>query len=221
MQDVRVMVVDNHEVVRCGLKSVLKRFGHLRIVAEAESVATALAEAARATPDVIVMDVRLPDGSGIDACRAVRARHPGVRVLMLTGYDDEEALHAATLAGAAGFVLKDARAAELVQAIEAVARGQSLLPSAVPATKHGAARRPLGRLSAGALASLTAKQRRILDLVAAGKTNHEIALEVALSEKTVKNAVSVLLHKLGMAHRSQVAAFMARQRAWHDGEPRA
>jgi two-component system response regulator DevR len=218
MRSVRVMVVDNHEIVRHGLQVMMKRHPTLQMVGEAESVSTALAEAARVRPDVIVMDVRLSDGSGIEACRAIRARQPEVRVLMLTSYEDEAAVRASAQAGASGFLLKGVRARDLAQAIEAVARGESLDKTGTFRGRTAPGLSVASGVAADRLVTLTEKQRRILELVAEGKTNHEIAETVALSEKTVKNGVSVVLRKLGMTRRSQIAAYMATRRAWASGE---
>jgi two-component system, NarL family, response regulator DevR len=213
MSEIRIMLVDDHEVVRQGLRSLLERRAHLRVVAEAGTVAEAVAEAARVQPDVIVMDVRLPDGTGIEACRDIRAERAETRVLMLTSYADDEAVYASIVAGAAGYLLKQTRGRELVSAIEAVARGESLLDPAVTSKVLTRMR----DLAAGAykdpLAELSEQERRILGLIAEGKTNREIASTVYLSEKTVKNYVSTILSKLGMERRAQAAAFLAEQRA--------
>lgn len=213
MAEIRVMLVDDHEVVRQGLKSLLERRDTLRVVAEAGSVAEAIEEAARAQPDVVVMDVRLPDGTGIEACREIRAQRPETHVLMLTSYADDEAVYAAIIAGAAGYLLKQTRGRELVSAIETVARGESLLDPSVTSTVLTRMR----ELAAGGhkdkLSELSEQERRILGLIAEGKTNREIAGTVYLSEKTVKNYVSTILSKLGMERRAQAAAFLADQRA--------
>ena len=212
-ETIRLMLVDDHEVVRQGLRALLERREHLQVVAEAGSVAEAVAEAARMRPDVIVMDVRLPDGTGIEACRDIRAERPAIRVLMLTSYDDDEAEYSSIVAGASGYLLKQTRGRELVSAIEAVARGESLLDPA--ATSKVLAR--MRELATGRykdpLADLTVQERRILGLITEGKTNREIAGTVYLSEKTVKNYVSTILSKLGMERRAQAAAFLAEQRA--------
>jgi DNA-binding NarL/FixJ family response regulator len=213
MSEIRVMLVDDHEVVRQGLASLLERREHLRVVAEAGSVAEAVAEAGRAHPDVIVMDVRLPDGTGIEACREIRAAQPDIRVLMLTSYADDEAVYASIVAGAAGYLLKQTRGRELVSAIEAVARGESLLDPSVTATVLQRMRELATGGHKDPLSNLTEQERRILGLIAEGKTNREIAGTVYLSEKTVKNYVSTILSKLGMERRAQAAAFMAEQRA--------
>lgn len=213
MSEIRVMLVDDHEVVRQGLKALLERREHLHVVAEAGSAAEAVEAAAGAKPDVIVMDVRMPDGTGIEACREIRAERPETRVLMLTSYADDEAVYASIIAGASGYLLKQTRSKELVSAIEAVARGESLLDPTV----MGAVLNRMRELASGGhkdkLSELSDQERRILGLIAEGKTNREIASTVYLSEKTVKNYVSTILSKLGMERRAQAAAFLADQRA--------
>ena len=213
MERIRVMLVDDHEVVRQGLKSLLERREHIDIVAEAGSVAGAVTGAARTQPDVIVMDVRLPDGTGIEACREIRAEHPAIKVLMLTSYADDEAVYGSIIAGAAGYLLKQTRARELVSAIEAVARGESLLDPNVTSAVLTRMRDLAAGRHKDPLADLSDQERRILGLIAEGKTNREIAGIVYLSEKTVKNYVSTILSKLGMERRAQAAAFLAEQRA--------
>src|SRR5579872_1962753 len=213
MAIIRVMLVDDHEVVRQGLKSLLERREHLQIVAEAGTVAAAVAAAARTQPDVIVMDVRLPDGTGIEACRDIRAERPETRVLMLTSYADDEAVYASIVAGAAGYLLKQTRGRELVSAIEAVARGESLLDPMVTSSVLARLRALARGEPMDKLAELSDKERHILGLIAEGKTNREIAAILFFSEKTVKNYVSTILSKLGMERRAQAAAFLAAQRA--------
>jgi DNA-binding NarL/FixJ family response regulator len=207
------MLVDDHEIVRQGLKSLLERREHIQVVAEAGSVAEAMEAAARTQPDVIVMDVRLPDGTGIEACRDIRADHPNIRVLMLTSYADDEAVYGSIIAGAAGYLLKQTRGRELVSAIEAVSRGESLLDQSVTSAVLSRMRELASGGHKDPLAELSDQERRILGLIAEGKTNREIAATVYLSEKTVKNYVSTILSKLGMERRAQAAAFMAEQRA--------
>jgi DNA-binding NarL/FixJ family response regulator len=209
-QTVRVLIVDDHEVVRDGLRALLKRRSGLAPVGDAESVASAIAEAERTKPDVVIMDVRLPDGSGIEACRAIRAERPETKVLMLTSYSDDEAVLASIMAGASGYLLKQTRGDALVDAIQRVAAGESLLDPTVTS-------RVLERLRAGGrqeddeLALLSEQERKILDLIAEGKTNKEIAQDVFLSDKTVKNYVSSILSKLNLRRRSEAAAFIARR----------
>ena len=205
----RLLVVDDHEVVRQGLVSLLDRRAGFEVVAQAGSVAESIAHAARHEPDLVIMDVRLPDGSGIEACREIRAARPETRVVMLTSYPDEEAVLSAIIAGASGYLLKQIRGRDLVAALEAVARGESLLDSAVTEKVLKRVR----RMASGAndeLAALTAQERKILLLVADGMTNKEIAGEVFLSDKTVKNYVSSILSKLNLQRRTQAAAFVAK-----------
>jgi DNA-binding NarL/FixJ family response regulator len=202
--------VDDHEVVRQGLVSLLDRRSGFEVVAQAGSVAESITQAARFEPDVVVMDVRLPDGSGIEACREIRAARPETRVIMLTSYPDEEAVLSAIIAGASGYLLKQIRARDLVTALESVGRGESLLDSAVTEKVLERVRRLASGGASEELADLTAQERKILLLVAEGKTNKEIAGEVFLSDKTVKNYVSSILSKLNLQRRTQAAAFVAK-----------
>ncbi len=213
----RLLVVDDHEVVRQGLVALLDRRAGFEVVAQAGTVREAIAEAARFEPDVVVMDVRLPDGTGIEACREIRAARPETRVVMLTSYPDEEAVLSAIIAGASGYLLKQVRGRDLVAAIESVGRSGSLLDPAVTERILERVRAAAGGASDD-LADLTAQERRILLLVAEGKTNKEIASEVFLSDKTVKNYVSSILSKLNLQRRTQAAAFVAKR---HLGEPPA
>ncbi len=208
----RLLIVDDHEVVRQGLVALLDRRDGFQVVAEAGTVAEAVAEARKHEPDVVVMDVRLPDGSGIEACREIRAELPGTRVVMLTSYPDEEAVLSAIVAGAAGYLLKQIRARDLVSALEAVGRGESLLDPAVTEKVLERVRRIATGGQADELAALTPQEQKILMLVAEGKTNKEIAAEIFLSDKTVKNYVSSILSKLNLERRAQAAAFVARHR---------
>jgi two-component system, NarL family, response regulator DevR len=209
---IRVLLVDDHEVVRTGLKFILGAAEDLAVVGEAETVKQAVREALRTRPDVAVMDLRLADGSGIEATREIRSRCPDTQVLVLTTFADDEALFAAIMAGAAGYVLKQIKGEELVRGIRAVAAGQSLLDPAVT-------RSVLDRLRKGKalkdekLALLSPQEERVLALVAEGKTNGEIGAELALAEKTVKNYVSSILSKLDVARRAQAAAYLARRSA--------
>jgi two-component system response regulator DevR len=206
----RLMVVDDHEVVRLGLVSLLDRRSGFEVVAEAASVAESIALPARHEPDLVVMDVRLQDGSGIEACREIRAAHPETRVIMLTSYPDEEAVLSAIIAGASGYLLKQIRGRERVGALEALGRGESLLDSAVTEEVLQRVRRAASGSATDELAQLTAQERKILLLVAEGKTNKEIAGEVFLSDKTVKNYVSSILFKLDLDRRAQAAAYVAK-----------
>ncbi len=208
----RLLVVDDHEVVREGLVSLLDRRPGFQVVAQAGSVAEALAEARRHRPDLVIMDVRLPDGSGIEACREIRSEMPATRVVMLTSYPDEEAVLSAIVAGASGYLLKQVRARDLVAALEVVGNGGSLLDPAVTERVLERIRRVASSDEPDELAGLTAQERKILALVAEGKTNKEIAAEVYLSDKTVKNYVSSILSKLNLERRAQAAAFVAKHR---------
>jgi DNA-binding NarL/FixJ family response regulator len=204
-QPIRVFLLDDHEVVRRGLKDLLEADGDIVVVGESGLALEAARRIPALRPDVAVLDGRLPDGSGIDVCREVRSAHPEIAALILTSYDDDEALFSAIMAGAAGYVLKQIRGNDLVDAVRRVAAGQSLLDPAVTA-------RVLDRLRAGpeedkALAPLTDQERRILELIGEGLTNRQIAERMFLAEKTVKNYVSSLLGKLGMERRTQAAVF--------------
>jgi len=208
----RILVVDDHEVVRQGLTALLGRRDEFQVVAEAGSLSEALAATRRFVPDLVVMDVRLPDGSGIEACREIRSEYPDIKVVMLTSYPDEEAVLSAIIAGASGYLLKQVRGRDLVAALEAVGRGDSLLDPAVTERVLERVRRVASGGERDDLADLTAQERKILMLVADGKTNKEIAAEVFLSDKTVKNYVSSILAKLNLQRRAQAAAFVARHR---------
>ena len=208
----RLLVVDDHEVVRQGLVALIDRREKYQVVAEAGSVEEALDAARRFQPDLVIMDVRLPDGSGIEACREIRAELPGTRVVMLTSYPDEEAVLSAIIAGASGYLLKQIRARDLVNALDAVGRGESLLDPAVTEKVLERVRRIASGTYTDELAQLTSQEQKILQLVAEGKTNKEIASEVFLSDKTVKNYVSSILSKLNLQRRAQAAAFVAKHR---------
>jgi two-component system response regulator DevR len=213
----RLLVVDDHEVVREGLVALLARRDEFQVVAQAGSAAEALNEARRHQPDLVVMDVRLPDGSGIEACRDIRAELPATRVVMLTSYPDEEAVLSAILAGASGYLLKQIRGRDLVGALEAVGRGDSLLDPAVTERVLERVRRAATGGEQDELSRLTSQERKILLLVAEGKTNKEIAAEVFLSDKTVKNYVSSILSKLELQRRGQAAAFVTKHRLGSPG----
>lgn len=212
----RLLLVDDHEVVRQGLAALLGRRPTFQVVAEAGTMAEAVAAARRMQPDIVVMDVRLPDGTGIEACREIRAEMPEIRVVMLTSYPDEEAVLAAIMAGASGYLLKQIRGRDLVEALEAVARGDSLLDPAVTERVLERVRRLAAGDGRDELTELTSQERKILLLVADGKTNKEIAAEVFLSDKTVKNYVSSILSKLNLQRRAQAAAFVAKHRLGGD-----
>jgi len=205
---IRVYLLDDHEIVRRGLRELLDGAGGIEVIGESGLAAEATRRIPALHPDVAVLDGRLPDGSGIDVCRDVRSIDPTIACLILTSYDDDEALFSAIMAGAAGYVLKQIRGTELVDAIRRVAQGLSLLDPQV--TQRVLKRLREGPASDPALAALTEQERRILLLIAEGLTNRQIAERMFLAEKTVKNYVSSLLAKLGMERRTQAAVFAAR-----------
>ncbi len=209
---IKVLIVDDHEVVRMGLRSLLNREGSVEVVGEAGSLAEAVDSASRFTPDVAVMDVRLPDGSGVEACREIRAKNPKVQVIMLTSYADDEAVLASIMAGAAGYFLKQTRGKELIRAIETVAAGQSLLDPAVTQTVLDRMKRLASGHPPDEITQLSAQERKVLALVADGKTNKEIANTLGLSDKTVKNYLSNIFSKLNLSRRAEAAAYFARHR---------
>jgi two-component system, NarL family, response regulator DevR len=217
VRPLRLLVVDDHEVVRQGLVALLDRRPGFEVVAQAGSVAESLEQAHLHRPDIVVMDVRLPDGSGVEACRAIRDELPATRVIMLTSFPDDEAVLSAIVAGASGYLLKQIRARDLVAALEAVGRGESLLDPAVTERVLERVRRIAAGDAGDELSALTAQERKILMLVAEGKTNKEIAGDVFLSDKTVKNYVSSILSKLNLERRAQAAAFVAKQRSERGG----
>jgi len=211
----KVMLVDDHEVVRQGLRALLEAEDDIEVVAEADNGPMAVSIASARQPDVIVMDVRMPGGSGVEACRAIRDERPDAQVIMLTSFSDDEALFNSIMAGAAGFVLKQIRGRDLIDAIRTVGGGKSLLDPDVT-------KRVLERLRKSKfderdpkLARLSPQEERILDLVGEGLTNREIAELIHLSDKTVKNYVSSILQKLEVARRAEAAAYVARSKAGH------
>ena len=204
----RIFLLDDHEVVRAGLRSLLEAEDDVEVVGEAGTGDDALARIPAVRPDVAVLDVRLPDRSGVEVCREVRSRHPEIACVMLTSYADDEALFAAIMAGAAGYVLKQVGGSDLVDKLRRVGDGQSLLDPAL--TQRVLARVQQGPQQDERLARLTPQELRILDLIADGRTNRQIGEEMYLAEKTVKNYVSNLLAKLGMERRTQAATFAAR-----------
>jgi two-component system, NarL family, response regulator DevR len=203
----RVFLLDDHELVRSGLRQLIEAEDDLEVVGEAATAGEARRRIPALRPDVAVLDARLPDGSGIEVCRDVRAVDPTIRALVLTSYDDDEALFAAIVAGAAGYVLKDIRSSDLVRGIRTVAAGGSLLDPTT--TAHVLERLRSGPQEDRRLAGLTGQERRILELIADGLSNREIGARLHLAEKTVKNYVSSLLAKLGMQRRTQAAVFAA------------
>jgi DNA-binding NarL/FixJ family response regulator len=206
----RVLICDDHEVVREGLRGLIGRQADMTVVGEAGTVAEAIEAAARSKPDVVIMDVRLPDGSGVEACRAIREANPDIRMIMLTSYADDEALFASIIAGASGYLLKQTRGQAVVDAVVAVAAGRSLLDPDVTGKVLERLRETRGEDPA--LASLTEQERKVVAGLADGKTNREISEALFLSEKTVKNYVSRILDKLGLARRAEAAAYMAKHK---------
>lgn len=213
MGPLKILLVDDHEVVRIGLAGLLSRNPNFQIVGEAVTAREAVDKAAQLSPDVVIMDIRLMDGdSGIEACREICNRDPNSKVIMLTSYADEEAVFASILAGAKGYVLKQIGSQALIEVVERVGRGESLLDPAVTATVLDRMRRIAQGESEDSL--LTPQEKRILALVAEGKTNKEIAQQVYLSEKTVRNYVSSILNKLNFQNRTEAAAYVLRKRTF-------
>jgi two-component system response regulator DevR len=207
---IRVFLLDDHEVVRRGLNDLLSNAPGMSVVGEASTAADAIRRIPAAQPDVAILDARLPDGSGIDVCREIRSKSPDTRCLILTSYDDDDALFAAVMAGAAGYLLKEIGGSSLTDAIRAVAAGKSLLDPAVTGKLLERLRHPPD--TDPRLNSLTEREREILDLIAAGGSNREIGQQLFLAEKTVKNYVSSILAKLNMQRRTQAAVFGAEVR---------
>ena len=205
---IRVFLLDDHEVVRRGLKDLLESDGDIEVVGESGLAQEATRRIPALRPDVAVLDARLPDGSGIDVCREIRSTNPEIAALILTSYDDDEALFSAIMAGAAGYVLKQIRGTDLVDAVRRVAAGQSLLDPAV--TQQVLDRLRVGPPQDAALAPLTDQERRVLGLIGEGLTNRQIGERMFLAEKTIKNYVSALLSKLGMERRTQAAVFASK-----------
>ena len=206
-ENIGVFLLDDHEMVRRGIADLLEDEPGITVVGEAATAAEAVRRIPAAQPQVALLDARLPDGSGVDVCRDLRASAPAVRCLILTSYDDDDAIFAAVMAGAAGYLLKEIRGTSLVDAIRQVAAGKSLLDPAV--TERLLARLREGEPSDPRLASLTDREREVLDLIADGLSNREIGTTLFLSEKTVKNYVSGLFAKLGMQRRTQAAVYGA------------
>ena len=204
---ITVFLLDDHEIVRRGIADLLASAGGITVVGEASTTAQALARIPALRPQVAVLDARLPDGSGIDVCRDIRSAHPEVRCLILTSYDDNDAVFAAVMAGAAGYLLKEVRGSSLVDAIRQVAAGNTLLDPAV--TGRLITRLREGEPKDERLASLTEREREILNFITEGLTNRQIGERMYLAEKTIKNYVSAVLAKLGMERRTQAAVYGA------------
>lgn len=209
LKRIRLLLVDDHEVVRAGLSTLLAQHEEFEMVGEVGTVAGALETAERLRPDVVLLDVRLPDGSGFEACRGLHKLTPPVKVIMLTAFADEEIVMQAIGSGAEGYLLKEIDEQGLVRAIREVADGRSILDPAVTRRVMNRAKDGTGTPSANKLDRLSTQERRVLELVAQGKTNKEIGLAMRLSDKTVKNYLSNLMEKLQMSRRSQAAAFYA------------
>ncbi len=206
---IRVFVLDDHDIVRRGIVDLIDSDRDMQVVGEASTARQALGRVAATMPDVAVLDMRLPDGDGIDVCREIRSQHPSVTCLILTAYDDDEASYAAVLAGASGYVLKDIKANGLLESIRAVAAGKNLLQAAA-ANRVREQARPSQADAPGV--DLTERERQVLELIAEGLTNRQIGERLELMEKTVKNYVTGLLRKLGMERRTQAAVYATTQR---------
>ncbi|MET0932391.1 MAG: response regulator transcription factor [Mycetocola sp.] len=212
---IRVFLVDDHELVRRGIAGLLLSEPDIDVVGEGATVAQGWARIGATRPDVVLLDVRLPDGSGIDLCRDIQSRYPEIACLILTAYDDDDALRAAVLAGASGYVLKDIRGTGLVEALRKVAAGKQLLDPRL-------SQKVVERLTAPAVSdprlnALTPREHQMLALIAEGLTNREIGVRMSLAEKTVKNYVSMLLGKLGLHRRTHAAILHLSSRDAHDG----
>lgn len=207
MPKYRILLVDDHEVVRLGLKSLLDRHPQFEVVGEAGTAKESLEQVARLHPDVVLMDIRLPGTSGIDACEEIVTNFPNTKVIMLTSYAEDDMLFSAIRAGASGYVLKQIGAEDLVRAIESVGKGEGLLDPAVTQRVFQEVRRAVKEEEASAFASLSQQERHVLLLVSEGKTNREIARTLYLGEGTVRNYVSSILSKLGVSNRAEAAAY--------------
>jgi len=203
----RILLVDDHEVVRLGLKALLERHPNFNVVAEASTAREAIEHVKTYSPDVVVMDIRLPGGSGIEACQEITTNYPDTRVIMLTSYAEDEMLFSAIRAGAAGYVLKQIGAEDLVRAIEAVSRGEALLDPAVTQRVFQEVRKAAREEESSAFSALTQQEKHVLNLVSEGRTNREIAKALYLGEGTVRNYVSSILSKLGVSNRAEAAAY--------------
>jgi DNA-binding NarL/FixJ family response regulator len=209
---ISVFLLDDHEVVRTGLKALLEAEEDIQVTGEAGSAAEALARLAAVRPDVAILDIRLPDGEGINVCRDIRASiDPPPACLMLTSYSDDEALFGAIMAGASGYMLKQVSGTNIVSAVRTVASGGSLLDGNLIASVLSRLRGESGKPDPG-YAQLSRQERRVLDLVATGLTNRQIAVQLHLAEKTIKNYVSSLLHKLGFERRTEAAVYAAKRK---------
>jgi DNA-binding NarL/FixJ family response regulator len=208
----RILLVDDHEVVRLGVRGLIDRQEGMEVVGEAGTVREAISQVEQLAPDVVVLDIRLPGGDGLEACRQIKALRPETRIIILTSYPDDEKLFDAIACGADGYVLKQIGSDDLLRALEQVGRGESMLDPAVTARVFAKMREMRRQERAHAFADLTAQEMQILGRVAEGETNREIGTAIQLSEKTVRNYVSIILGKLGLSSRAQAAAYAARHR---------
>ena len=203
----RILIVDDHEVVRLGLKALLDQHPHFEVIAEAANAKEALEKVERYSPDVVLMDIRLPGASGIEACEEITENFPDTKVIMLTSYAEDEMLFSAIRSGASGYVLKQIAAEDLIKAIEAVGRGEGLLDPAVTQRVFQEVKRAVREEEASAFANLSQQEKHVLLLVSEGRTNREIAKSLFLCEGTVRNYVSSILSKLGVSNRAEAAAY--------------
>lgn len=203
----RILIVDDHEVVRLGLKALLEQHPHFEVIAEAGNAKEAMEQVERFLPDVVLMDIRLPGTSGIEACEEITTNYPEIKVIMLTSYAEDEMLFSAIRSGASGYVLKQISAEGLISAIEAVGRGEALLDPAVTQRVFQEVRRAVREEEASAFATLSQQEKHVLLLVSEGRTNREIAKSLFLGEGTVRNYVSSILSKLGVSNRAEAAAY--------------
>ena len=208
----RILLVDDHEVVRVGVRALIDRQPEMEVVGEAGTVREAVSQAEQLAPDVVVLDVRLPGGSGLEACREIKEQRPETRVIILTSFPDDHVLFDAIAAGADGYVLKQIGSDDLIRALERVGRGESLLDPSLTERVFSKMREVRHQERAHAFADLSAQEMQILSLIADGQTNPEIGAVLHLSEKTVRNYVSVILGKLNVVSRAQAAAYAARHR---------
>lgn len=207
MSRLRILLVDDHEVVRLGLKSLIERHAGFEVVAEASAEHEAVQKAIEYEPDIVLMDIRLAGGSGIEACEQIMSELPETKVIMLTSFADDEMLFAAIRAGATGYVLKQVGSSELVRSIEAAAHGEATLDPSLTQRVFSEVRRSIQQEEAAAFGDLTSQEMQVLGAIAEGKTNREIAKVLFLSEGTVRNYVSSILSKLGVSNRAEAAAY--------------
>jgi two-component system response regulator DevR len=207
MQQQKILIVDDHEVVRLGLKALLEHHPQFEVIGEAGDAKDAIEQVGALLPDVVLMDIRLPGASGIEACQEITRRYPQTRIIILTSYAEDEMLFSAIRAGASGYVLKQIGGEDLIKALEAVSRGEALLDSAVTQRVFQEVRRAVKEEEASAFSSLSQQEKHVLLLVSEGKTNREIAKSLFLGEGTVRNYVSSILSKLGVSNRAEAAAY--------------